>query len=293
MSFALALHGGAGAHPKRDYAEQIDHLNQLIRRGGEMLRAGGSALDVSVEMVMELEGSGLYYAGKGASPNLAGEYELDASVMDGTCQGSGAVASMQGIKHPIAAARHVMEDTEHVMLAAKGAADFARSKGLEQVMDPESYYTGKTGHAAHEGSQHGTVGAAVLDDQGRLAAATSTSGVLNKMPGRVGDTPLIGAGSWADDQVAVSCTGHGEFFIRVCAAHDVAARMRYAGASLGDAARQTLDAVAAIGGDGGMIAVAHDGSLTMPFNSRGMKCAAISSEHQPCVHVFDQAADWA
>lgn len=292
MAFALAIHGGAGASPKLNYDVQAEHLDELIRLGGDRLASGAAALDVAVEMVMELERCGLYFAGKGAAPNSDGDYELDASVMDGPSLDAGGVAAIRGIIHPVAAARYVMQDTRHVMLAADGAGAFARAKHMQQVTDPDDYYCGKTGTGAHEDAVHGTVGAAVLDDQGRLAAATSTCGAINKMPGRVGDTPLIGAGTWADQQVAVSCTGHGEYFMRVCAAHDVAARMAYGGEGLAEAARNTLDKVASIGGDGGLIAVARDGGVVMPFNSEGMKCAAITSARAPAVHVFDRADDW-
>lgn len=292
MKFALAIHGGAGASPNLNYEEQKIHMDWLVRQGGKMLQDGAAAMDAVIEMVKELEQSGLYFAGKGASPNTNGEYELDASVMDGTCLAAGGVASMQGFVHPVEAARHVMADTPHVMLSGKGASAFAGSRQLQRVDDPESYYVGKTGHAVHEDSLHGTVGAVALDCHGHLAAATSTSGVLNKMPGRVGDTPVIGAGTWADDRVAVSCTGHGEYFMRVCAAHDVAARMKYGSETLPEAARNTLDRVAAIGGDGGLIAVSRTGQVVMPFNSKGMKCAAISSQHAATAHVFDRAEDW-
>jgi len=287
MSYALVIHGGAGAQPGTDYARQSAHMERLITEGQKMLLDGQDALSVVAEIVAELEGSGLYVAGKGAAPNLAGSFELDASIMQGRDQRAGAVAAIEGIKHPILAARSVLEDGRHVMLAGQGALDMARAAGLAEVSDPLSYYSEHVSHGSADSTGHGTVGAVALDLQGGLAAGTSTGGTFNKLAGRIGDTPLIGAGTWADGHVAISCTGVGEAFIRSAAAHDVSARMRYGGRSVNEAAREVLAEVHKCGGDGGLIAVDASGRIAMPYNSDGMKRAAVSSQMAPVVRVFE------
>ncbi len=287
MAYALIIHGGAGARPGTDYTPQSLHMERLIAEGQKMLLGGRDALDVVSDMVAELEGSGLYVAGKGSAPNLAGAFELDASIMDGKDQRAGAVAAIEGVKHPILAARAVMEDGRHVLLAGPGARDMACSAGLAEITDPLSYYSEHVTHGSADATSHGTVGAVALDLSGGLAAGTSTGGTFNKLPGRVGDTPLIGAGTWADDHVAVSCTGVGEAFIRSAAAHDLAARMRYGGRSVTEAANEVLAEVHKCGGDGGLIAVDAQGRIAMPYNSDGMKRAAVSSQMQPVVRVFE------
>ncbi|GHA85499.1 L-asparaginase [Algimonas arctica] len=288
MTHALVIHGGAGAQPGTDYTAQRRHMRDLITLGDERLKAGDSALDVVTQMVELLEASGLYVAGKGSAPNTDGLFELDASIMDGATQAAGAVSAIQNMVSPVRAARLILEDGRHVMMTSAGARDFALAKGLASVDDPDAYYTEHEGHGSGaENADHGTVGAVALDMNGGLAAATSTGGIFNKRPGRVGDTPLIGVGTWADDQVAISCTGHGEPFIRTCAAHDIAAQMRYGGTDMNAAARATLDKVKAFGGDGGLIAIDRAGTIIMPYNSEGMKRAAISSRMDLVVRVFE------
>ena len=272
--WALALHGGAGPTRKKSYDVEEAHMAELLAQGAAMLGGGAPALDVVQAMVAALEESGLHVAGRGASPNMDGVWELDASIMDGPTRKAGAVAALVGFRSPIATARAVMDKTPHVLLAGAGAADFAAAQGLTVVEDPAAYYTPAASRLVAPGElAHGTVGAVACDREGRLAAATSTGGLLRKMPGRVGDTPLIGAGTWADSRVAVSCTGQGELFIRANVAADVSARMLYARQSLHAAAAGALADMAALGGDGGLIAVSADGEVATPYVSEGMKRA--------------------
>jgi len=285
---ALILHGGAGARRERNYDAEVVHMREVVEAMKARLDAGDSALDVATAAVVMLENSGLYVAGRGASPNLAGAYELDASIMDGATRRAGAVAALQGFRSPVVAARAVMDRTPHVLLAGEGAALFAHDQGLEPIADEAAWYT----HAGQGEDNyppgtlsHGTVGCCVLDAQGRLAAATSTAGVFGKMPGRVGDTPIPAAGTWADDRVAASGTGQGEYFIRVAATGQVGWRVG-AGQSLGEATQAVIDEIGAMGGDGGLIALDAQGNIAHPFNSQGMKRAWLTPAGEIGVEVF-------
>ena len=286
--FAFALHGGAGARSGRDYSVAEYHMRELTENARDRLAAGGRALDVVEYAVAEMESSGIYVAGRGSAPNSAGHVELDASIMDGPVSAAGAVASIRDVVNPVSVARRVMEATPHVMLAGTGALEFARAQGFEEVENPRKYYTLPIGVTEDEVDEqtHGTVGAVALDTNGELAAATSTGGTFGKLHGRVGDTPIIGAGTWADSEVAVSCTGIGEYFIRTGAALAVAYKVK-AGASLSQAIDEVLADIKYLGGDGGMIAVSSAGEIEMIYNTEGMKRASIDNSDNLFVATFE------
>ena len=285
--YAFALHGGAGAVAGKDYTETEKHLFALATACRERLVQGDKALDVVEYAVNELETCGLYVAGRGSAPNSAGHVELDASIMDGATRDAGAVAALQDFVSPINVARGVMEKTPHVMLAGTGAVAFARQAGFEEVSNPADYYTLPVGVTKDDigGIAHGTVGAVVLDTSGGLAAATSTGGTFGKLHGRIGDTPLIGPGTWADDNIAVSCTGIGEHIIRAGGASSVAFRYK-SGIPLKEAVQELLDEIKRLGGDAGVIAVTREGEIAMPYNSEGMKRASASSDSELTVATF-------
>ncbi len=284
-TWALALHGGAGAIAQRVYQREEAHMAELLDQGAAMLARGESALDVVTVMAEALEACGLHLAGKGAAPNAAGVVELDASIMDGRTRKAGAVAALAGFISPVRVARGVMEKTPHILLVGDGAAEFASAQAFERVADPAAYYTPAASGLASVQNM-GTIGAVARDTHRRLAAATSTAGIRGKMHGRVGDAPIIGAGCWADERAAVSCTGVGEYFMRVNAAADVSARIAYAHQSLSDAADAVIEQVGALGGPGGLIAVDAAGNIAAPFNTHGMKRGLASSSGLREVKTF-------
>jgi len=281
---ALIIHGGAGTISPEQITPEMERdlragLQQSLDAGRAILKSGGSSLDAVVAAVLALEDDPLFNAGRGAVFTSAGTHEMDAAIMDGRTLKAGAVGGIKRVKNPILLARAVMEKSPHVMLAADGAEDFARELGLE-IVEQEYFYTEQRWQALErvrrsqaeslsDADRHGTVGAVALDQAGNLAAATSTGGNTNKWLGRIGDTPVIGAGTYANNQTcAVSATGDGEFFIRAVAGHDLSARMEYGRMNLADAADAVIEKVAALGGTGGLIAVDRDGNIVLPFNTR-------------------------
>jgi beta-aspartyl-peptidase (threonine type) len=288
--FALAIHGGAGTIARASLSpadEQLYRaaLEAALSTGYELLREGAAALDAVEAAVRSLEDCPLFNAGRGAVFTHDGHHEMDAALMSGHNKLAGAVAGVRQVQNPIRAARLVMEHTEHVLLSYPGADELAREHGLplqpveyfftqkrfDQLQDAIASGKMQLDHAADPNWKKGTVGAVARDQHGHLAAATSTGGMTNKRYSRIGDTPLIGAGTWADARCAISCTGNGEYFIRAVAAYDIACLMEYKELSLEEAARIVVqDKLAPVGGEGGLIAVDAAGNITLPFNSEGM-----------------------
>jgi L-asparaginase / beta-aspartyl-peptidase len=306
--FALVIHGGAGVI-ERDQLSAAEEqsiradLDAALEAGRRILADGGSALDAVEAAVVALEEFPRFNAGKGSVYNADGRHELDASLMEGKTRRAGAVAGVETVRNPVRLARAVMEQSPHVMMIGTGAERFADTQSqIERVsndwfdtdtrraqLDQEqARERSEVGDESLRGKYFGTVGAVALDAQGNLAAATSTGGMTNKRYGRVGDSPLIGAGTWADERCAVSGTGWGEFFIRNVVAHDIAARMAYGGASLAVAADAViLQRVPELGGDGGAIAVDRDGNIAMPFSTAGMYRAWIGIDGSRGTAIFD------
>ena len=286
--FGIAIHGGAGTLPRADMSADAERryragLKEAIDAGLAVLQGGGTSMDAVTRAVVLLEDNPLFNAGKGAVFTLDGRNELDASIMDGSTLKAGAVCGVTRIRNPIELARAVMEKSEQVMLAGTGAEEFAAAQGFSFV--PQSYFytperwaqlerirSGDAGLSALTISHIGTVGAVAVDARGRLAAATSTGGMTGKRYQRIGDSPIIGAGTYADDRsCAVSATGHGEIFIRSVVAHDICARMRFGGRSIGAAVREVvLGELPALGGEGGVVAIDARGEIAIEFNSEGM-----------------------
>lgn len=290
VPYAIAIHGGAGTILKANMTAEMEAaytqiLDSVLTTGEKMLEADADAVQVVIEVIKIMENSPLFNAGKGAVFNTKGENELDASIMIGETQEAGAIGGVRNIKNPIEGAYAVMTKSEHVLLTGKGAEQFAVELGVDTI-DPSYFYTQRRyeslqrAKAEESGTsmyinpdyKYGTVGCVVLDQSGNLAAGTSTGGMTNKKYNRIGDSPIIGAGTYADNNtVAVSCTGHGEYFIRYAVAHDIAARMEYGNASLKEACSDLVNGkLVEKGGSGGLIAVDKDGNIEMPFNTEGM-----------------------
>lgn len=288
---AIAIHGGASVVrgiPAKTAARARAGLEDALEAGYRILKQGGNSLDAVSAAVVLLEDCPVFNAGRGASYNADGRHELDAAIMDGASLRAGAVAAVRHVRNPILAARAVMEHTDHVLLCGDGAERVARGRGLAMVR-PKYFHTPRQLAALRKRLKrpHGTVGAVALDAHGNLAAATSTGGYTGKLPGRIGDSPIIGAGNYADNRCcAVSGTGQGESFIRAVAAYDVAARMRYRGESLQRACAAALSAVARLGGTGGMIAVDRRRNVVMPFNSQGMYRACIGRDGRRLIAIY-------
>src|SRR5687768_13298253 len=283
--YVLVIHGGAGvinrssmdADTEKSYRDALD---AALTVGDNILSAGGTSLDAVEAVVAWMEDNPLFNAGKGSVFTYEGKIEMDASIMNGIDLSAGAVGGVSHIKNPVKLARLVMEKTPHVILAGKGAEEFAKSQGIS-MMDSSYFFTQRRWDSHLKGleeqkqtpaDKHGTVGAVALDKHGNLAAATSTGGMTNKRWNRIGDTPVIGAGVYANNNTcAISSTGHGEYFIRWAVAHDISAMMEYKGSTITEAASHVImEKLAAAGGEGGVIGVDRKGELTMTFNSEGM-----------------------
>jgi len=316
--YVLVIHGGAGTILKKNMtpekeAAYVAALTLALQTGYDQLKAGKGSLDAVEATIHVMEDSPLFNAGKGAVFTHEGKNELDAAIMDGKTLMAGAVAGVTTIRNPISAARAVMEKSEHVMMVGKGAEVFAKEAGLT-IVDPSYFYTKERWDglqkALAEDSvktvldhgnkksmllgtvskdyKFGTVGAVALDNNGNLAAGTSTGGMTNKKYGRVGDAPIIGAGTYANNLTAgISCTGWGEFYIRAVVGHDISALMEYKHLSVAEAAQTVLDKMQKLGGDGGLIALDARGNVTMPFNTAGMYRGTVTSEGKIKVQIYN------
>lgn len=306
-NYSIAIHGGAGTilkssmTPEKEAAYK-NALTQAINTGEQVLKQGGSALDAVEAAVVVLEDEPLFNAGRGAVFTNEGKNELDASIMFGKNLSAGAVAGVHNIKNPVKLARAVMEQSEHVLLAGEGAMQFAKKINATQM--PDDYFfvqmrydqllqarqsdSVQLDHTVADEKKFGTVGAVALDKHGNLAAATSTGGMTNKKFGRVGDTPIVGSGTYANNNTcAISCTGHGEFFIRSVVAYDVSCLMEYKGYSLQQACQEVvMNKLVKIGGEGGLVAVDSKGNIELYFNSEGMYRASKSEASGIFVGIY-------
>nr|WP_321230561.1 isoaspartyl peptidase/L-asparaginase [uncultured Psychroserpens sp.] len=306
-TFSIAIHGGAGTLVKGMMTSELEakyraDLKNALDQGYTILENGGTAVDAVEKAVQVLEDSPLFNAGKGSVFTATGSHEMDASIMDGKTLNAGGVSLITGIKNPVSLSRDVMEKSEHVFLAGEGAMQFA--KELDYKLEEPSYFydefrhkqwleikdtdSFQLDHATKKDSKFGTVGAVACDQNGNIAAATSTGGMTNKKWGRVGDSPMIGAGNYANNKTcAISCTGSGEFFIRGVVAYDVACLMEHKNMSVEEASNEVINKrILEIGGDGGLIAVDTKGNIAMPFNTEGMYRASKTSEGKELIAIY-------
>ncbi len=303
LQYVLVVHGGAGNITKNNLSDSTaykEKLKEALEKGSDTLKKGGTSLDAVVVVIKILEDSPLFNAGKGAVFNSEGKNELDAAIMDGKTLKAGAVAGVTTIKNPIVAARAVMEKSIHVMLTNAGADKFAKEQGLD-IVEPSYFFDQKRWEQYLKNkdksdiddtnpvlNKYGTVGVVALDIYGNLAAGTSTGGLSNKKYGRVGDSPIIGAGTYANNKTcAVSCTGTGEYFIRNVVAYDISALMEYKGWSVQKATKYVInEKLKSQGGDGGLIALDSKGNFAMPFNTAGMFRGYANSDGELKVMLF-------
>lgn len=306
-SYGIAIHGGAGTVSKTSMTKwKAEAYRQALKRAYSMgyhtLHKGGTAIEAITEAILILENSPLFNAGRGSVFTNSGEHEMDAAIMNGKNLKAGAIAGVRSVKNPILLATAVMKKSKHVLISGEQALEFAREQQLE--LAPKEYFYDESrykqwqrvaaadavalDHDEEEGKKFGTVGAVALDKKGNLAAATSTGGMVNKKYGRIGDSPLIGIGTYANnDSCAISCTGHGEFFIRAVVANDISARMLYNGQSLKEAADVVVHQVLTkLGGKGGLIGIDKKGNITMPFNTKGMYRGFKNSRNEEFVGIF-------
>lgn len=279
--YAIVIHGGAGSMSKDRFTPEKEEeitkaLNDALTIGENILKNGGDAIDAVEKTINFLENNPNFNAGKGAVFTANETNELDASIMVGKTQQAGAVGGVTTVKNPISVARMVMEQSKHVMMVGKGAEQFAKLKGAE-IVDPKYFRLEKRLESLrrakkneYKDAKHGTVGCVALDKSGNIVAGTSTGGMTNKKYNRIGDSPVIGAGTFADERCGVSCTGHGEFFIRYTVAKDIAARVEYLGESIETSANTVVKQLEDIKGAGGVIALDKSGNIAMPFNTSGM-----------------------
>ncbi|MFL2708159.1 MAG: isoaspartyl peptidase/L-asparaginase family protein [Gammaproteobacteria bacterium] len=299
-NFGIVVHGGAGVLSNLSNEQQLKiekKVSKTLLLAYEIIKNGGSSLDAVEFAVSEFEDSPIFNAGRGSVYTFDEIQEMDASIMFGLDRSAGAVASVKTIKNPISLARKVLEETEHVLLVSDGAESFAKDVG-EQIVDPSYFHSDKNlkrlrklkskitqNHLIQD--KIGTVGAVALDKQGNIAAATSTGGMTNKMPGRVGDTPIIGSGTWAQNEVCgVSSTGHGEFFIKFQVAKEVCTRIEYLNQSLEESSTNVIEELKKIGASGGLIAIDKNANISTPFNTDGMIRGSITNKSELNVAIY-------
>jgi beta-aspartyl-peptidase (threonine type) len=315
--YVLVVHGGAGTILKKNMTPEKEAaytaaLTKALQQGYDAIKSGKTSLDAVEAAIHVLEDSPLFNAGKGAVFTHDGKNEMDAAIMDGKTLKAGAVAGVTIIRNPITAARAVMDKSEHVMMVSRGAEQFAKQAGVE-IVDPKYFYTKERWDGLQQAIKEdsvktvldhgnkksmklgtinrdykfGTVGAVALDKMGNLAAGTSTGGMTNKRYGRVGDSPIIGAGTYANNLTAgISCTGWGEFYIRSVVAYDVSAMMEYKNLPVADASKKALDKMEKLGGDGGLIALDKNGNVAMPFNTEGMYRGTVTEDGKIEVLIY-------